>query len=103
MSTITTTAEADAKAKELIRRTDGLIPTVTGEALTIEGTDIHYWQILYVDPNQPDREPEVLIGSSEFIADNGQLLSFGSGNAFGDQFSFKDEFLQRYKTPERPL
>ncbi len=97
MSTITTTTEADAKVKELMKRPDGLIPVVTGDALTIEGTDIHYWSILYAYPNRPDKEPEVLIGSSEYIADNGQILTFGSGNAFNPQFSFKDEFLRKYR------
>ncbi len=97
MSTITTTTEADTKVKELIQRPDGLIPILTDEALAIEGTDIHYWQILYADPKRPDREPEVLIGSSEYIADNGQILSFGSGNAFNPQFSFKDDFLRKYR------
>jgi len=97
MSSIITTEEADARVKELMKRSDGLMPVITGDALTIEGTNIRYWQILYANPDRPDSEPDVLIGSSEFFADNDQILSFGSGNALGPQpFSFKDEFLRRY-------
>lgn len=97
MISITTIAEADARAKELIKRQDGLIPVVAGEPMTIEDTGIRYWSILYANPSKPDQEPEVLIGSSEYIADNGQILTFGSGNAFDTSFSFKDEFLRKYR------
>ena len=95
---ITTTAEADAFAKQNVKSSMDVTPVVTGDPHTIEGTDIKYWQVLYLNPSRPDEDPQPLIGSSTFLADNGQVLSRGTGSMFGQNPQpFKDWFLSQYR------
>jgi hypothetical protein len=98
MVKIATTAEANAFVEQnSITNLKDTTPVVTGVPRTIEGTDIQYWQVLYLNPSRPDEKPQPLIGSSTFIADNGQIISRGTGSMFGKSAQpFKDWFLEQY-------
>jgi len=96
MSKITTTEEADAFVKQNasgITSLNNAIPVVTGEPNVIEGEDIKYWRILFSNPEKPDKEPQPLMGSEKFLADNGQIISKG---VTPNPQPFKDWFLEQY-------
>ncbi len=95
---ITTTQEANDFVKQHVQGMRHASPVVVDEPRVLEGTDIRYWQILYVNPEIPDDKPNSLIGSSTFLADNGQVLSRGTGSMFGkNPQPFKDWFLSQYR------
>lgn len=95
---ITTTEEADAFVKQHVQGMRHASPVVVDESRLLEGTDIKYWQVLYVNPEIPDDKPNSLIGSSTFLADNGQVLSRGTGSMLGkNPQPFKDWFLSQYR------
>lgn len=91
---ITSTEEADVFVKQHVQGMKNASPVVVDEPQIIEGTDIKYWRILYINPEIPDDRPNGLLGSTSYLTDNGKVLTRG---VRPDNVPFKDWFLEQYR------